>query len=85
MEDLEQLAREMHAAGATPDDIARDLVTRTSYPIAVIKALRAGAGLSLADAKLVAHRNLDPAAREAAEKVWEDLRAAARSAATDGP
>ena len=80
MEDLEQSARAMHAAGATPEDIARDLVTRTSYPIAAIKALREGAGVSLAEAKQVVHANLDPAAREAAEKLWDDLRAAARNA-----
>ncbi|MGX6601590.1 hypothetical protein ACWKSP_05550 [Micromonosporaceae bacterium Da 78-11] len=78
MEDLEQLAREMHAAGATPDDIARDLLGRTTYPIAVIKALREGAGLSLGEAKPVVHRNLDPVAREAAETMWANLKAAAR-------
>jgi ribosomal protein L7/L12 len=67
MDDLAELAHEMTAAGASPDDVARALLTRTTFPIAAIKALRAGAGLSLADAKPVVHRNLDPAAREAAE------------------
>jgi ribosomal protein L7/L12 len=81
MEDLEQMAREMLATGATTDDMARELLTRTSYPIAVIKALREGAGLSLGEAKAVTHGNLGPDEREAAEQLWADLRAAAQGTA----
>jgi ribosomal protein L7/L12 len=80
MDDLAQLARDRTAAGATPDDVARELLTHTTFPIAAIKALREGAGLSLAEAKPVVLRNLEPAAREAAEQMWDQLRAAARNA-----
>jgi ribosomal protein L7/L12 len=85
MEDLEQVAREMLAAGASTDDMARELLTRTSYPIAVIKALREGAGLSLGEAKAVTHGNLDPQERDTAERLWADLRAAGQGTALRKP
>ncbi|MET0419773.1 MAG: hypothetical protein ABW022_27465 [Actinoplanes sp.] len=79
MEDLTQLARNLTAAGNTPDDVARELVSRTDFPIAAIKALRDGAGLPLAEAKDTVLRNLDEPTRAAAEQMWNQLRAAART------
>lgn len=79
MDDLAGLARELTAAGATPDHVARELLTRTTFPIAAIKALREGAGLPLAEAKSTVHRNLDEPARTTAEQMWDQLRSAARS------
>jgi ribosomal protein L7/L12 len=85
MEDLAERARTLTADGVGGDDLARDLLSRTTFPIAVIKALVSGAGLSLGEAKTVVHRNLEPDAREAAEKLWADLRAAARGAVAEKP
>jgi ribosomal protein L7/L12 len=79
MDDLARLAHDLTAAGAAPDDVARELVSRTTFPIAAIKALREGAGLSLSDAKDTIHRNLDEPSRAAAEQTWSQLRSAARS------
>lgn len=63
----------MLAAGADPDETARELLRRTDSPISAIKAIADGAGLSLADAKWVVHRNLAPRTREAAEELWSEL------------
>jgi ribosomal protein L7/L12 len=82
MEDLAELARTLTAAGSTPDDVARELLKHTTFPIAAIKALRSGAGIPLAEAKTVVHRNLDPAVREVAERMWTNLLATARGTAS---
>ena len=79
MEDLAELARDLTGAGSTPDEVARELLKHTTFPIAAIKALRAGAGLGLTEAKTVVHRNLEPAVREVAERMWENLLATARN------
>jgi hypothetical protein len=87
MEDLAGLARDLTGTGATPDEVAGELLKHTTFPIAAIKALRAGAGIPLAEAKVVVHRNLDPAVREVAERMWNNLLATARGTAgppTDG-
>jgi ribosomal protein L7/L12 len=76
MDDLAELARALTAAGATRDEVTRELVSRTDFPIAVIKAVRTGLDLSLTAAKDLVLRNLEPAARETAERMWDDLRAA---------
>lgn len=41
-------------------------------------------GLSLAEAKPLVHRNLPPGTREAAEKLWDDMRRAAAELAQSG-
>lgn len=51
---------------------------QTTFPIAVIKAIRTGLEMPLAEAKTIVHRNLEPAAREEAERMWEELLATAR-------
>ena len=76
MLDLTAAARTMLAAGASPDDVARELLRHTTSPIAVIKALVDTAGMSLGDAKPIVHRNLNPPVREAAERLWQELVAA---------
>jgi ribosomal protein L7/L12 len=71
--DLTEDARTLLAAGASPDDIARVLLGRSTSKIAVIKALHVACGMSLDDAKWVMHRNLDPQEQAAAERLWGDL------------
>jgi ribosomal protein L7/L12 len=78
VDDLARLARDLTDDGTTPDEVARELMKHTTFPIAVIKAIRAGLGLPLAEAKTIVHRNLEPAAREQAERMWDELLATAR-------
>jgi ribosomal protein L7/L12 len=68
------------ASGGTVDDAARLAVAQAPSPIAAIKALRGGLGLSLTDARKAVHRHLTPAEQEAAEAMWEQLLSAARAA-----
>ncbi|GAA2706823.1 hypothetical protein Apa02nite_032500 [Actinoplanes palleronii] len=70
---LTTMAGTMLAAGADPDQIARELLRRTDSPISAIKAVADATGMGLGDAKEVVHRNLAPPVREAAEQLWRDL------------
>jgi ribosomal protein L7/L12 len=76
------VVRSALSAGGSVDDAAQQLIEQGTSPIAAIKALRTGASLSLPDAKTVVHRNLDPAAREAAEQLWQEMLSAVRSVMT---
>jgi hypothetical protein len=78
MEDLAELAHKLSATGADPDEVARELLKHTTFPIAAIKALRSGAAIPLTAAKTIVHRNLEPTVREVAERMWESLLATAR-------
>jgi ribosomal protein L7/L12 len=51
---------ERHRNGETPDSIAASLLGSGFGSIDVIKALRYGAGLPLADCKAIVDRNLSP-------------------------
>lgn len=82
---LAAVARNCLADGGSPDQAARAVLERTRSLIAPIKAMReALPGLSLAEAKPLVHRNLPPGTREAAEKLWDDMRRAAAELAQSG-
>ncbi|HEU5109184.1 MAG TPA: hypothetical protein VFT95_11635 [Micromonosporaceae bacterium] len=70
---LTVIAQAMRASGADADQIAAELLRRSDSPILVIKAVADATGLGLGDAKWVVHRNLKAEAREAAERLWDDL------------
>jgi hypothetical protein len=71
---LAPVARNCMAGGGTCDQAATAVLGKTTSTVAAITALRdAVPGLSLADAKLLVHRNLPPDARAAAEDLWSDL------------
>jgi hypothetical protein len=71
---LSDIVRDSLAAGQTPDQIARSLMKDQQLPpIPAIKALRAGANMSVGEAKEVVHRNLPVDQRSAAEKLWDDM------------
>ncbi|GIF22436.1 ribosomal protein L7/L12 [Actinoplanes tereljensis] len=70
---LAEMARQMVAAGAGADEIARELLRHTDSPIQAIKSLADGTGMGLGDAKWVVHRNLDARVRAAAEELWQGL------------
>jgi ribosomal protein L7/L12 len=85
VDDLDQVVRGVLAGGGSVDDAAREAVRQAPSPIAAIKALRSGLGLSLTDARTAVHRHLDPAAQEAAEAMWEQLLNTARAVRMAGP
>lgn len=75
---LAAVARNCLADGGSPDQAARAVLECTRSPIAAIKAMREPLpGLSLTEAKPLVQRNLPPGTREAAEKLWDDMRRAA--------
>lgn len=63
----------MVASGASPDEVAQHLLRLGGPPIAVIGAVADATGTGLADAKWIAHRNLDPAVRAATEDLWDGV------------
>jgi len=72
--DPADMVRNSLEAGDTPDQIAHSLIQNHKLaPIPAIKALRAGANMTLGDAKEVVHRNLPLEQQAAAERIWDEI------------
>jgi ribosomal protein L7/L12 len=73
-------------AGDTPDDVARLPIEREHLdPIPAIKAMRAGGGISLGEAKEIVHRNLPVERQRATEKLWNEAIAVLEADEDDRP
>jgi hypothetical protein len=72
------MAREMHEAGRSLDDIAQRLLGDGLGPIPVYKALRAGTGADYVTAKTAMHRSLPADLQADAERLWDEAEAAVR-------
>ena len=70
--DFSAVVRASLDAGATPDQVAQDLIeVHLVLPISAIKAMRSGGTMTSDEAKAVILRNLPEEQRTAAERLWE--------------
>jgi hypothetical protein len=75
-EDISAVRSALHH-GASLDGVAKLLIEdRHLRPIPAIKALRAGAEITLLSAKEAVHRNLPEPVRRAAEQLWDEAETA---------
>ncbi len=71
--DTADIVRASLESGDTPDQVAQALIQDHKLaPIPAIKALRAGANITLGEAKELVHRNLPLEQQAAAERLWDE-------------
>jgi ribosomal protein L7/L12 len=69
----EQFVKSSLDEGESLDSIARSLIEDQHLgPIAAVKALRSGAGVSLAESKELVHKTLPSEQQEAAVRLWDE-------------
>ncbi len=69
---------ERYRQGMTPDEIVQSVLATGKGPIEAVRALHYGAGLALADCKVIVDRNLGPERLEAVNQLRDAAEEAMR-------